>query len=123
MQEHKYQAREKPVREIEREEKTKIRQEGKGLARDRPIEKVLLEKNITDKAGSFSRTKKKETKHVEKLCEPQRRRRRWKVYQRTCYHFRAGEESGRREWKGRIIRTFSPHGKFSGKSKEPIFRE
>ena len=49
MQEHKYQAREKPVREIEREEKTKIRQEGKGLARDRPIEKVLLEKNITDK--------------------------------------------------------------------------
>ena len=33
MQEHKYQAREKPVREIEREEKTKIRQEGKGLAR------------------------------------------------------------------------------------------
>ena len=44
MQEHKYQAREKPVREIEREEKTKIRQEGKGLARDRPIEKVLLEK-------------------------------------------------------------------------------
>ena len=49
MQEHKYQAREKPVREIEREEKTKIRQEGKGLARDRPIEKVLLEKHITDK--------------------------------------------------------------------------
>ena len=49
MQEHKYQAREKPVREIEREEKTKIRQEGKGLARDRPIEKVLLEKYITDK--------------------------------------------------------------------------
>ena len=30
MQEHKYQAREKPVGEIEREEKTKIRQEGKG---------------------------------------------------------------------------------------------
>ena len=49
MQEHKYQAREKPVGEIEREEKTKIRQEGKGLARDRPIEKVLLEKHITDK--------------------------------------------------------------------------
>ena len=49
MQEHKYQAREKPVREIEREEKTKIRQEGKGLARDRPIEKVLLEKNMADK--------------------------------------------------------------------------
>lgn len=44
MQEHKYQAREKPVREIEREEKTKIRQERKGLARDRPIEK-----NVTDK--------------------------------------------------------------------------
>lgn len=49
MQEHKYQAREKPVREIEREEKTKIRQEGRGLARDRPIEKALSEKNITDK--------------------------------------------------------------------------
>ena len=48
MQEHKYQAREKPVREIEREEKTKIRQEGKGLARDSPIETVRLEKHITD---------------------------------------------------------------------------
>ena len=44
MQEHKYQAREKPVREIEREEKTKIRQEGKGLARDRPIERYYWKK-------------------------------------------------------------------------------
>ena len=57
MQEHKYQAREKPVREIEREEKTKIRQEGKGLARDRPIEKVLLEKYITIKKPCQQRKK------------------------------------------------------------------
>lgn len=60
MQEHKYQAREKPVREIEREEKTKIRQEGKGLARDRPIEKVLLEKHITDKETVSAEKEKQE---------------------------------------------------------------
>ena len=60
MQEHKYQAREKPVREIEREEKTKIRQEERGLARDRPIEKVLSEKNITDKETMLAEKEKQE---------------------------------------------------------------
>ena len=77
MQEHKYQAREKPVREIEREEKTKIRQEGKGLARDRPIEKVLLEKHIKDKETVPAEKEKMESL-PENLLPFQSRRRKWK---------------------------------------------